>query len=322
MSGAQRLLFVNYHYLHDPEVYRHPGIHPLSISAFRAQLDRLGEHLYFATPSEVERFVLRGDGLPGPSVFLTFDDGLEDHWRTARDILDPLGIKAAFFVCSRPGREGRALTVHRVQWLRSQTPPSEFEADFFSRLPADLKPKGDEAWIEAAKRTYVYDVPAVARVKYALNFVLPPALVDSITTRMFEDRGIPERAFCDEFYMSDRQLRLLAEAGHVIGVHGHTHEPFSRLGEQLFSELQVNSDYLTQASGAKPRWVSYPFGREDAIPRPEVLAEMFRRFGFELGFTLLGTWNDGTQQAHWLRRINTNEVDQVIEAAATADQAG
>ena len=127
--------------------------------------------------------MLKGEGLPGPSVFLTFDDGLEDHWRAARDTLDPLGIKAAFFVCSRPAREKRALTVHRVQWLRSQTPPSDFEADFFRRLPEDLRPKGNETWIETAKRTYVYDMPAVARVKYALNFVLPPELVDTITVR-------------------------------------------------------------------------------------------------------------------------------------------
>jgi peptidoglycan/xylan/chitin deacetylase (PgdA/CDA1 family) len=316
VSRAQRLLFVNYHYLHDPAIYQHPGIHPLSVNAFKAQLDLLGEHLHFATPAEVEEFVLHGDGLPGPSVFLTFDDGLEDHWRTAQDVLDPLGINAAFFVCSRPGQEGRALTVHRVQWLRSQTPPAEFEVDFFRRLPADRRPKGDEAWIEAAKRTYVYDVPAVARVKYALNFVLPPEVVDSITRDMFTDRGISERAFCDQFYMSNRQLRLLAEAGHVLGVHGHTHEPFSRLGAALFSELQHNIDYLNDASGVTPRWVSYPFGREDAIPGPDVLAEMFRRFGFQLGFTLLGTWNDGTQQAHWLRRINTNEVDQVIRTVA------
>jgi len=313
---APRLLFVNYHYLHDPEVYEFPGIHPLSPQAFRNQLEILREHLHFATPAEVERFVLKGEGLPGPSVFLTFDDGLEDHWRAARDTLDPLGIKAAFFVCSRPAREKRALTVHRVQWLRSQTPPSDFEADFFRRLPADLRPKGNETWIETAKRTYVYDIPAVARVKYALNFVLPPELVDAITREMFADRGISEHAFCDQFYMSNRQLRLLVEGGHVLGVHGHTHEPFSRLGRELFGEIQINADFLTEIGGARPRWISYPFGREDAIPGPQQLEEMFSRFGFQLGFTLLGTWNDGTQEAHKLRRINTNEVDQVVETLA------
>ena len=46
------------------------------------------------------------------------------------------------------------------------------------------------------------------------------------------------------------------------------------------------------------------------------LKEMFSRFGFQLGFTLLGTWNDGTQEAHKLRRINTNEVDQVVKTLA------
>jgi peptidoglycan/xylan/chitin deacetylase (PgdA/CDA1 family) len=310
---AQRLLFVNYHYLHDPAIYEHPGIHPLSPQAFKDQLDVLGQQLYFATPAEVERFVAHGDGLPGPSAFLTFDDGLEDHWRAAQDILDPLGIKAAFFVCSRPSREGRALTVHRVQWLRSQTAPDDFEKDFFRRLPENLRPNDNEPWAETAKHTYVYDEPAVARVKYALNFVLPPKLVDTITSEIFADRGISERAFCDQFYMSSPQLRRLVEGGHVLGIHGHTHEPFSRLGDELFNEIQTNVDFLAEVSGQRPRWVSYPFGREDAIPEAQQLKEMFSRFGFQLGFTLLGTWNDGTQEPHKLRRINTNEVDRVMK---------
>jgi peptidoglycan/xylan/chitin deacetylase (PgdA/CDA1 family) len=312
---APRLLFVNYHYLRDPEAYKFPGIHPLSPQAFKDQVRSLGERLHFATPAQVERYVLQGDGLPGPSVFLTFDDGLVDHWRMAREVLDPLGINAGFFICSRPSREGRALAVHKVQWLRAHTEPAAFEADFFARLPADLRFKGDEAWIEMAQRTYVYDLPAVARVKYALNFVLPPDLVDNTTSDMLADRGITERDFCEETYMDKGQLRELCDRGHVLGVHGHTHEPFSRLGAAIYDEVQTNIDFLTEAGGVRPRWVSYPFGREDAIPEPQVLDEMFSRYGFKLGFTLLGTWNDGTQDARRLRRINTNEVDQVVNRA-------
>ena len=311
-STASRLLFVNYHYIRDPKAYAFPGIHSLAMSAFREQVEWLRSRFHFPSPDEVEAFLLRRVSLPRPSVFLTFDDGLVDHWEATREVLDPLGIRAGFFVCSRPGTEGRALSVHKVHWLRAHTEPSAFAAEFFSHVPEDLKPRSDAPWLAAARQTYVYDSEDAAQLKYALNFVLPSALVDAITSKMMAARGIDERQFCDETYMSRAQLRGLVSAGHVLGVHGHSHEPFSRLGDDLFAEIRTNYDFLTDASGIKPPWVSYPYGRKDAIPAPEALERLFDDYGFRLGFTLLGNWNDGTQDRRQLHRVNTNDVQAAV----------
>src|SRR5262245_51975026 len=124
-----RLLFVNYHYIRDPAAYRYPGIHPIGIAEFRAQVEQLRDRVRFALPAEVEAFILDGRALPGPSVVPTFDDGLMDHWQAACEVLDPLGIRGAFFVCSRPAIAKRALMVHKIQWLRAHTRPSEFAAE-------------------------------------------------------------------------------------------------------------------------------------------------------------------------------------------------
>lgn len=308
-ANSSRLLFVNYHYIRDPNAYAFPGIHSLSMDDFRAQVEWLGERFYFATPGEVEGFALEGRPLPRPSVFITFDDGLVDHWEATREVLDPLGIHAGFFVCSRPGVEGRVLSVHKVHWLRSHTEPKAFAAEFFSHVPDDLRPRADAPWLQRARGAYVYDTEEVAQLKYALNFVLPSALVDDITSAMMTARGIDEREFCRTTYMGGRELRSLVDGGHVLGVHGHTHEPFSRLGDDLFREVRINFDFLAQASGQPPRWVSYPYGRKDAIPSDDALDRLFSEFGFRLGLTLLGTWNDGTQDRRRLCRVNTNDVE-------------
>ncbi len=315
-ATASRLLFVNYHYIRDLQAYPFPGIHSLAMSAFRDQVEWLRARFHFPTPEEVESFLLRRSELPQPSVFLTFDDGLVDHFEATCEVLDPLGIRAGFFVCSRPATEGRVLSVHKVHWLRSHTEPSAFAAEFYSHVPDDLRPQPDAPWLATARRTYVYDTEEAARLKYALNFVLPSALVDSITSRMMAERAIDERDFCRKTYMSEEQLRSLTSRGHVLGVHGHTHEPFSRLGEGLVPEIRKNFDFLNSATGVQPPWVSYPYGRKDAIPDTVALERLFSEFGFRLGFTLLGDWNDGSQDRRQLHRVNTNDVLSAVAKQA------
>jgi peptidoglycan/xylan/chitin deacetylase (PgdA/CDA1 family) len=283
----------------------------------RAQLSSLPDRYRFPSPSEVEAFVLEGGALPGPSIFPTFDDGLMDHWHAACEVLDPLGIKGAFFVCSRPGVAKRALTVHKIHWLRAHTSPAEFATEFFSLVPPELRPVEQESWKARAEQTYKYDTPPQARVKFALNFLLPRELVDNITLRMFADRGIDERGFCEETYMSEAHLRSLVERGHVVGVHGHTHAPFSQLGNDLLDDVAANVTYIAEATGHVPSWVAYPYGRADAMPEQAVLATLFRRFGFKLGLTLMGTWNVSGEDPARLNRINCNELEAMVDIANT-----
>lgn len=102
------LLVVNYHYIRDPDGARYPGIDPVSMERFAADIDRLGEVCGFVTPAEAEAFLHGGIELNGPRVLVSFGDGLNDQWRAARRVLDPRGIKAAFFVATRPLADRRA----------------------------------------------------------------------------------------------------------------------------------------------------------------------------------------------------------------------
>lgn len=316
-----RLLFVNYHYIRDAAAYRYPGIHPLGMAEFRAQVEQLQDRVRFATPAEVEDFVLDGRALPGPSVVPTFDDGLMDHWHAACEVLDPLGIKGAFFVCSRPAVAKRALTVHKIQWLRANTSPDDFAEEFFSLVPPELRPTGREPWLGRAEKTYKYDAPVVGHLKFALNFVLSTELVDDVTSRMLINRKVDEATFCDQTYMSGAQLRALVERGHVVGVHGHIHAPFSRLGDGLVDDVGTDFTYLADAAGQPPTWVAYPYGRADALPEEAVLASLFKQFGLRIGLTMMGTWNVGGENPALLNRINTNELDAVVGAQSVQAQA-
>ena len=108
-ENESKLLIVNYHYIREQKRCPYPGIHPIEPKSFIKQVHWLKDRYHTATPDEVEAFAYRKETLPRASVLFTFDDGLVDHWTVAREILDPLGIKAKFFFQSRPLVEKRAM---------------------------------------------------------------------------------------------------------------------------------------------------------------------------------------------------------------------
>lgn len=311
----KQLLLINYHYVHDPARHQYPGIHPISEAALHQQLARLQSQLTAASAEDVSAYAAGDAGGPESGFYLTFDDGLKDHISTVPSILDSRGLKAAFFVSSRPFVEGRAISVHKLHWLRSRTDPMAFEREFTARLPEEWQRKlADNASAHAAGRTNRYDPPEIARLKYGINFLLPYEIVDRVTSELMAARDIDEADFCSEFYLSVEDIRDLANAGHVIGCHGHTHRPFSRMSQdELDDELATCVDLLQPLAGPI-RWLSYPWGSEWAIP--EDADAVCRRNGFELAITLRREWNIGTPTSCLLNRINTNEVDTFLDDLA------
>jgi len=183
--------------------------------------------------------------------------------------------------------------------------------EFFSAIPAERRPTDQETWSTRAEQTYKYDTPQQAQLKFALNFVLPLELVDDVASQMFANRGIDEQRFCQETYMSEGQLRLLVERGHIVGVHGHSHAPFTRLGARLIDDVSTDVAYLAEATGRTPTWVAYPYGRADAVPDDAVLSSLFQRFNLKIGLTMMGAWNSGGRDPARLARINCNELEAV-----------
>jgi len=236
------LLIINYHYIRESVQYPYPGIHPLEPQAFIEQINWLKDRYHIATPHEVEHFYYRGKSLPGPSILLTFDDGLAEHGTLVEEVLRPLQIKAVFFISSRPLLEHRASMVHKIHWLRASSKPEKFREDFFSLLPDKMQPAeiGDGIK-EKALRTYPYDTPENAQLKYLINFQLPHDTVDSVTSIMLKNRGILEPEFCERFYMRPSQVSILHEIGHMIGCHGHSHAPFAVL--KIPSSTNIADNY-------------------------------------------------------------------------------
>ena len=319
-GGRGSLLLVNYHYIRDPAATRYPGIHPMAPADFAAQVRDLAGRFHMASPAEAVAFLWGERPLPGPSVLLTFDDGLKDHLWAARTVLEPLGLRGVFLPISRPLTEGRAAAVHKVHWLRAHTPPAEFRERFVRALPAEWQPmSADPTLRHEAAAMYVYDPADQAVLKFLINFRLPPELVDEIASAMLREHGEDEAVFCATLYLSREDLRAMHAAGHEIAAHGHSHTPFPRLSRAAFdAEMTTCIQTLQECTGAVPQWVSYPNGRGEAVPADA--DAICRRFGFRVGVTLYPGWNDGGGSPYRVKRINTNEVAEVAGRAEAPAQ--
>jgi len=279
---------------------------------FESQVSKIQNKYYIPTIKEVEEHINGKKILPCDSVFFTFDDGLPEHLNIATEVLSSKNIAAAFFITSRPYVDKKALTVHKVHWLRANIQPDKFASLFFGELNMSSKDLSSVINPKDACDTYPYDNAQDALLKFYINFKLNYQTLDKITSKMLLNAYGDEELFCAEFYLSENQIKSISDAGHVIGSHGHSHQPWSRMNEnELQQDIILNIDFLNKITGSRPDWVSYPYGRDWAIP--EKAEEICSKFGFRLAFTLDNGWNSFEHNGSRLLRINCNELKQYTD---------
>ncbi len=68
------------------------------IGLFSRQIHYLASQYQFLTPEQFQRFIQGERHISGASLLITFDDGFKSNRIVAEKVLEPLGIKAIFFV--------------------------------------------------------------------------------------------------------------------------------------------------------------------------------------------------------------------------------
>lgn len=306
------VLVISYHYLRSKDGIPHPGIHPVEPEQFIHQIHRIQSKHPIIHPDEFQAW-LEGRSLQAPSVLITFDDGLSDHLAAAT-MLEELGLRGAFFVCSRPALERKALPVHKIHWLRAHTAPDEFFRQFAAQLPAEWQQmlmSPTELIRSAAAETYQFDSPEHQVLKYLINFSLPYECVDEVTRRMLLERNLSEEQFCQQTYLSGEEMKGMASRGHLIGCHGHLHQPLSRFSaEELHADIATNQAFLKNLR-LNTSWLAYPYGSEWSLPADT--RAFTTHAGIRAAFSYDRGWNVSSTPHDRLRRIDCNEIEQHLD---------
>ena len=119
-------------------------------------------------------------------------------------------------------------------------------------------------------------------------------VVDAVLPRL-KARGMKALLFMTTAWMGRRGyldasgIRALADAGWLVGAHGHTHRFLNLLSPaELDAELSTARDLLTEVLGRAPTHLSFPGGRTSAAVEATALAH---------GFTTLWSSRPGLNKA-------------------------
>jgi peptidoglycan/xylan/chitin deacetylase (PgdA/CDA1 family) len=305
-----KCLAIMYHYVRDRADGAESDIRGLDVASFTEQIDSLGRTL---EPIDWPTFVAWRTGrrsIPQRSFLLTFDDGLSDHADVVAPILESRGLHGVFFVQSSVLVDQSMVTAHQIHLLLCKMDAATLLDLVRRRAPSNgtAAPKDRLIALEAKKR-YSYETPERADLKHYLTHVLPVEARNTIVADLFAEHVGDPHEYARRWYMDWDQLSQMQRAGHTIGGHGHSHEPYDRLTvSQQAADMARCSAVLRDGLGREARPFSYPYGVLD-----EDIARRCAFAGFVNGFTTQRGWIGAFDDAHRLRRVDTIHADAVVE---------
>jgi peptidoglycan/xylan/chitin deacetylase (PgdA/CDA1 family) len=269
-------IIVMYHYVRRIDRMRWPGIFPLTPAEFETQLDCLSRIGAIIHPDAIDE-PARGTR---PRIVLTFDDGTRDHYATVFPILRRRRLSGLFGVISGPASGEPMPSPHLIHWLTSQCDDASIWRALCGRF-------GEAALGDAGRATTLYarDTPLRARIKYALNFALAAAAAQDYLIDQVRALGADSHRLAREWFVTDREIVGMHEAGMAFAVHAHRHRPYAGPPAHYFeSELRPCEQWLAALLGARPRHYIAAFGGSNAAGESTGgLAEILAAEGYSHG---------------------------------------
>lgn len=262
------LLGVTYHYVR-PGSPLVPGLRYLDLEDFRKQLDWLSETRRNVSRDEFVS-IMAGESPVSDGFFLTFDDGLSDHYQFVYPELTERGMWGSFYVPVGPYLDGRSLDVHLIHALLGVFGGAQVLSMLLQVL-SELGIEFDEI-SKSNRYANVDDDEAIVEVKRKLNYELKveqrSIVLDNICTRLDYQLDVAD------WYMTIPQMNEMVSAGMIIGSHSVSHRPMSQLSaEQQSHEIETSFQWLeANVPTREPRSFGYPYGGFDTFtPETESL---------------------------------------------------
>lgn len=296
-----KLLIVNFHYFRE-ETYE-SGIYPVNRAALTKQVDELAKHYSFITQNELAGYISEENYPNKNYCLITIDDGLKEQMATF-EFLKQKGIPSILYVPTDAIQNRKVLNVHKLHYVRTQMT----DEDLYGLLNEKYQISSTAFDMAALANQYRYDGETARKVKYFLNFVLNETQKEEATDFFFSRLITDETAFANQLYMSESDLKLLANDG-ALGSHGCVHIPLAtKTFEEAKADIQQSLQYLEGVTGKPVQSFSYPYGGKDAVNTS--LASAFDGTNIKFALTMWRGVNSIEQFNNplFLHRVDTNDA--------------
>lgn len=301
------LKIVNYHYVRPLKNRWFPNIKGIDIIDFRAHLQYFSKNYNFVSSDQIIRS-FQGKSLPENPLWITFDDGLTDHYDYAMEELIKVGASASFFPSVNSIEHRTLLPVHAIQHILATGCDENLIAKNLKELCEDYGMSKNSIELMISNNDYYsrFDNFEVSFIKKALQKYIPEDIRALILMELFvRFVGQDSATFGDELYLSRTEIKEMLRLGMTIGGHGceHLWHGNHNIATQL-SEIQGSISFLKSFSSVAPLLYSYPFGSYN-----EITLKLMEKFNIALAVTTkpeVAILSD--HNAHLLSRFDANDI--------------
>lgn len=248
IRNRSALTVVMFHRVLPPSDLRFAGSDPewtMTPDALRNCLTFFRRHYHIVSPSEAFS-ALRGElRLPSRSLLITFDDGWADTAEYARAVLEKFGMASLIFVVGSAVNQEAPFWEERVYaFLTTHT-------DGVAHLAAALERSGIQLSAPMPTETTEKNIRTIIKQLEEID----NTVLDAVTKSLESKGNIEHPAM-----LSAEQVAQLAASHHVIGGHGMTHRPLTKvndLAQELSNARGIMANYV---SPKQIEAMSFPHG--------------------------------------------------------------
>ena len=303
---------IMYHYVRPIKNSEYSEIKGLEIDQFQNQIEFFRKNFHFGDSHILFDSIESGNIENNDLVFLTFDDGLKDHYNYVFPILKKEKIQGLFFPPAKPIEENIVLDVHKIHFILASVKDKKILVnDIFERIHKFRKnweiEEPEKLWKRLANPNR-FDSGEVIFLKRILQRELPKNVRETITQELFDKYVTTDEAeFAKKLYLSLEEIKEMSDEGMYFGSHSYSHEWLAYLDpENLDKEIKKSWNFCKKINSDKQQIMCYPYGNHNSN-----VIEKLLEYNFKAGLTTdVGDAILNNENAFNLRRYDTNDFPQ------------
>jgi len=248
------------------------GINGISVEHFEDQISLLIKNGTPLSEKDIRLAAVKEKYPSDEFFYLTFDDGMKQHYDNVYPILMDYNLQASFFVPTMALDAKKIPTVEKQRLLQYNLFKNYTEfLDDFCKLTRLIYKSKDKNFLfpnfenignsENYLKEYTFYSNEERYFRNVRNEYLTTKEFENIINKMFLKFYSTDKKFIDEYYMSISDLKTMSKNGMVIGGHSYSHPFLNKISyDEIKEEVTKSMVFLRKNIDSEINSFAYPYG--------------------------------------------------------------